>query len=275
MDAAQLPSFLTSGTVEDLLADAAAPAWGTRAFVEQVMGGPVSVHVRAEDPRRADIAAAVRRVWDLLHRIDAVLSPWRTDSDLLRMRRGELDAAAAHPWLAEVRALTDESERVTGGLFTTDLPAPDGSRGWDPTGLVKGWAGDLAAQVLAGVPGISYAVNAAGDVRVGVTPGGPRDPWEVGVEDPARPGQMAVVVSLVEGALATSGTAARGAHVMDPRVVVDGHPAPATPQLTSVSVLGPTLTWADAWATASLLDPGALAAAGPAWAAYRVVSRTV
>lgn len=51
-------------------------------------------------------------------------------------------------------------------------------------------------------------------------------------------------MSLTEGAVATSGTAARGAHLYDP----------ANGQMVdrggSVTVTGPTLLWADIWATA-------------------------
>ena len=40
----------------------------------------------------------------------------------MRVRRGELSADDAHPWLAEVRGLCAEAVERTGGLFTADLP---------------------------------------------------------------------------------------------------------------------------------------------------------
>lgn len=272
MDAAQLPAFLTSGTVEDLLHDdVPAEQWSTRSYVEQVMGGPVSVHVRAADPDRGDVVAAVQEVWDLLHRIDDVFSLWREDSQLWRLRAEDLDPADADPMIGQVRALTDRAERATGGLFTTDLVGPDGARGWDPTGLVKGWAGDQAGRLLRRLPGIAYCVNAAGDVLCGRSLGGPRAVWEIGVEDPARRDRLAAVVPIVEGAVATSGTAARGEHIVDPRRGSSGEGAPRTTSAPrSVTVVGPELTWADAWATACFLNPGALVAAPPAWSGYRV-----
>jgi thiamine biosynthesis lipoprotein len=58
-------------------------------------------------------------------------------------------------------------------------------------------------------------------------------------------------VPLTDGGLATSGNAARGAHILDPRdaqpVVREG----------SATVWGPTLLWADVWATALFVDPDA------------------
>ena len=68
--------------------------------------------------------------------------------------------------------------------------------------------------------------------------------WRIGIEDPTDLTRTAEVVTLTRGAVATSGTAARGAHLYDPagrRMV--GRPG-------STSVHGPSLLWADIWATA-------------------------
>ena len=59
------------------------PVLARRAFVDQVMGMPVSVHVRAVDTSRSDVEAAAARVFAHLHRVDAVLSTWRADSVVL------------------------------------------------------------------------------------------------------------------------------------------------------------------------------------------------
>jgi len=227
------------------------PAYGTRAFVEQVMGMPVSIHVRAADPGRADVAAAVANAYAHLRRVDSVLSPWRHDSDLLRVRRGELDPAEAHPWLAEVTALAAEAESATGGLFTSRLTGPDGSTGFDPTGLAKGWAVVGAAAHLEVVDRISFCVNAGGDLTVGVgrNLAGFSSTWRVGIQDPVDPMAVVDVVEVSRGAVATSGGAARGAHVVDPRTGVP------VDRPGSVTVIGPDLLWADVWATAAWVDP--------------------
>ena len=56
---------------------------------------------------------------------------------------------------------------------------------------------------------------------------------------------MIAVVPLRTGAVATSGTAHRGAHLVDART---GRPPTG---VTSVTVIGPSLTWADIDATAA------------------------
>lgn len=68
----------------------------TQAWVEQIMGMPISVHVRAAQRDRGDVAAAVAQVFDHLRRVDAVFSTWRADSELMRWRRGDLAIGEAH-----------------------------------------------------------------------------------------------------------------------------------------------------------------------------------
>ncbi|MBO1754870.1 FAD:protein FMN transferase [Allobranchiibius sp. CTAmp26] len=236
------------------------------------MGLPISIHVRAQDLERADIRSAVRRTYDHLRTVDAVFSTWRDDSDLLRVRRGTLHPRDAHPWVGEVRTLCEEASAATDGRFTTDLVGPDGTRGWDPTGLVKGWGVREAAQHLSAVAGVRFCVNAGGDLVCG---GGPRSDaidatWRVGLEDPVDPQHITRVVALTDGALATSGTGARGQHIVDPATA-----RPVETDLTSISITGPDLMWADVWATASFVDPGLLAShPDPRWQEYEIVGRT-
>ena len=236
------------------------------------MGLPISIHLRAVDLGRADMEAAVGRVYDHLRTVDRVFSTWRDDSDVLRVRRGLLDPRDAHPWVGQVRELCDQARDATDGRFTTDLVGPDGSRGWDPTGLVKGWGVREAAGALRELPGVRFCVNAGGDLVCG---GGPRSDsidatWRVGLEDPADPQHITRVVALADGALATSGTGARGQHIVDPAT-----DRPVASDLTSISITGPDLMWADVWATASFVDPALLAAhPDPRWRKYEVVGRT-
>lgn len=62
------------------------------------------------------------------------------------------------------------------------------------------------------------------------------------------------VLPLRQGAVATSGTAARGRHITDPRTG-----EPVVEHLLSATVTGPSLTWADVLATATFVEgPAAL-----------------
>jgi thiamine biosynthesis lipoprotein len=65
------------------------------------------------------------------------------------------------------------------------------------------------------------------------------------VEDPADPGRVLAVVPVLTGAVATSGTAHRGQHLVDART---GRPPAA---VASVTVIAGSLTDADIDATAA------------------------
>ncbi len=231
----------------------APPAPARRVWVEPVMGMPVSIHLRAGDPgcdpgSRA-ATAAVARAFETFHELDAIFSTYRADSQLMRLRREEVGIEACSPLLQQALAVGERAEVVTRRAFPTLLPTGEGDLAFDPTGLVKGWAVDLASEHLTTLPGLSWCINAGGDLRVGAHPELPRSgadavSWRVGVEDPRDRSRIAETVTLVEGAVATSGTAARGAHLYDPTL------GRAVARPGSVTVVGPTLLWADIWATA-------------------------
>lgn len=226
--------------------DPAAPARPeVAAYVEQVMGMPVSVHIRGPRPRGADVRERVADVFAWLRRADALFSTYRPDSDVSRINAGTLALADADPLVREVRDLAALARLRTGGLFDVELPVPGGHT-FDPSGLVKGWAAERAATSLAQITGHDYCLNAGGDVVVGCSADGAL-PWRVGVADPSAVHQVLGVIERRSGAVATSGTAARGRHLIDPR---DGS-APTT--LLSVTVVGPSLMWADVLATAAFI----------------------
>ena len=220
------------------------------------MGMPISVHVRGDDVDSPTVTRVVEEAFDIVREANRLFSRYQQDSEVARIRRCELDPAQADPLVQQVAALCRQAGELTEGAFTDLLPADDGALRFDPTGLVKGWAADRAASRLADLPGASFCLNAGGDVVVGGTAGeangGPGSTWRVGIEDPRDRSRIAEVVELHHGGMATSGTAARGAHLYDPatRTFVD--------RTGSVTVVGPSLMWADVWATALFVGPPSL-----------------
>lgn len=220
-----------------------------RAWVEQIMGMPISIHLRGEGVDRPEAQEAVAEAFRILREMDSIFSTYRDDSDLMRLRREEVELSQCSPLVAEALRIGQEAEVLTRGAFTTLLPAGDGDLAFDPTGLVKGWAVDRASVPLLALERVSFCINAGGDLLIGAHPDMPSAGagaimWRVGVEDPLDRQRIATTLTLARGAVATSGTAARGAHLYDPesRELV-GRPG-------SVTVTGPTLLWADIWATA-------------------------
>jgi thiamine biosynthesis lipoprotein len=234
------------------------------------MGMPMSIHLRGEDLARPEAEKAVAAAFSLLARMDEIFSTWSPGSQVSRLRRGELALTDCDPLVDEAARIGSQAQQITGGAFTTLLPDADGMPRFDPTGLVKGWAVDLAGDELRGLPGVSWCINAGGDVRAGrhrhVPPTGDNAmPWRIGIENPYDRSQIDRVVPLIDGAVATSGTAARGAHLYDPRT------GQAVGRPGSTSVIGPDLLWADIWATALFVGGAATRAAFAEHTAYQVV----
>ncbi|MEU6402810.1 FAD:protein FMN transferase [Streptomyces sp. NPDC046985] len=205
------------------------------------MGTVFSFDVRGGDPEA--VGAALREAAAGLHRVDEVFSTYRDDSQISRLARGELTVEDCDPEVAEVLRLGTVAERVSGGWFGMRHRGP-----LDPTGIVKGWAAERAARRIAAAGASGVSVNGGGDVQLLGSPEADR-PWRIGVSDPLRPGALAAVVSAAgvgELAVATSGTAERGAHIHDPHTG-----RPALTDLVSATVIAPRLTWADCWATAA------------------------
>ena len=220
------------------------------------MGMPISIHVRGTNLDSPPVALVVEAAFDLLRQADRLFSTYQHGSEISRIRRGELDPSQADPLVREVIRLCQRARELTEGAFTDELPDDEGVPRLDPTGLVKGWAADRAACRLAELPGASFCLNAGGDVVVGATAAAAVDRsaalWRVGIEDPRDRSRIAEVVELSHGGVATSGTAARGAHLYDPgtRTFVE--------RTGSVTVVGPKLMWADVWATALFVGPDSL-----------------
>ena len=257
-----------------------------RAFVAQIMGLPMSIHVRGPLAREAAVEWAVDAAFDELRADDAMFSTWQRDSPVSRIRDGRDSLVDAHPRIRRVAALCELAGQRTGGAFSAWLPDPYRTVRFDPTGLVKGWAVERVAAAFDDElasdaarpdgegPGsarrdpaldLDRYVGLGGDLDLRVAR--PEQPaWRVGVADPARPGEVLATLGVRDGAVATSGTAERGTHLWDPRT---GGAADAG--LASVTVVGRSLAWADAIATALFV---AGEAAVPRWTrrGYRVLT---
>lgn len=223
------------------------------------MGTVVSIDIRDPDPggpagRAAATAVEAAVAW--LREVDARFSPFRADSEIRRLDRGSLALDDCHPDVRHVLRACADLRLETDGAFDIRGHRADGAL--DPSGFVKGWAIDEAADLLTAAGVRSFAINAGGDIVVRGEPA-PGRAWRVGVRDPADARRVAAVLAVRDGAIATSGLYERGAHIRDPR---SGEVPGA---YESVTVVGPTLGLADAWATAAF----ALGAAGPAAVAAR------
>jgi thiamine biosynthesis lipoprotein len=205
--------------------------------VEQVMGLPISIALRGRHAGTAAGAAAWAEVVAELRAVDRTFSSYRADSWVSRHNAGEpLDTPAV---VAHALALAERARRESGGAFDVRRHGL-----LDLDGVVKGWAIERASRLLRELDGTDFSLSGGGDLVCWTADPHGR-PWQVGIEHPHDPQRLVGRVPVSRGAVATSGTAHRGAHIVDAR---SGRPPSG---VASVTVVGADLTWADIDATAA------------------------
>jgi FAD:protein FMN transferase len=230
--------------------------------IEEHWGTVISIDVR--DPIEENVVDAC---FTWFRRVDDLFSTWRADTEIMQIARGELRAENASQEMRDVLALSEQMRLESNGAFDiafcarANIAPRAGLAPLDPSGIVKGWAVERAGEILRAAGASCFFVNAGGDVLTRGRPAGSPAGWRVGIQHPWEPHRVAAVVAVAGGAIATSGRYERGDHVLDPR---SGLPAL---DVASVTVIGPDLAIADAYATAAVvLGP----AEGIAWLATRV-----
>lgn len=211
--------------------------------VEPVMGTTVTLDVRDRNRTAAELARAVLAGVAALHDADRTFSTYRPDSAVSRLRAGSCHPEDVPPEVADVRVRCAAATELTRGWF--DPWAMPG--GFDPTGLVKGWAAQRALREMTRFGVWHAVVNAGGDVAVIGDASGTADGsgWVIGIQDPFRPSELLAAVSSLGQCVATSGAYERGPLAIDPFSGRTVH------RLASATVVAADLAVADACSTAA------------------------
>ncbi len=255
----------------------AAPALARAAPATQSEGGAAfGSYWRLTLPAAADAGPAARAIGEIVARTDALMSPYRADSEIGRFNRARAGAMPAAPETLAVAWAAMEAAYATNCAFDPTLgplvarwgfgPIRDGVAGrlgsiaiedgallkteagatLDFCGIAKGHALDRMRGGLMVRGYRDFLLELGGEVTAaGHHPSGRR--WRVGLDG------TRLALSLGDESVATSGSLAQNyrigrttySHIIDP-----GTKTPADGGLLSVSVFGPSGTDADAMATA-------------------------
>lgn len=199
-----------------------------------IMGMPVTlmVHDRALSDEQ------IKKVFAIFTDIDKKYSPYKESSEVSRLAKiPPLKRHYSHE-LAGILKLAEETKRSTKGYFDVEHNSV-----FDPSGIVKGWAIQKAADTLSRWTHDFY-IEAGGDIQVSGT-NEEGSPWHIGVRNPFERSEHVVTVRLEDAAIATSGTAIRGAHIYDP---INNSKLTS---VVSISVIAPRIVDADRMATAA------------------------
>lgn len=198
-----------------------------------IMGMPVVIDIPGLQNE-----SIIQEAFNELKKVDEQFSPFKPDSELSRFKRGELSAETVSIGMKAVMKACLEAERYTGGFFSARY-----SGEFDPSGFVKGWAvGEVKNRLLE--KGFStFCISAGGDV---VTKSSGDKTWRIGIQHPKKKSKVLGTVLAKNLAIATSGSYARGRHIINPKTK-----KPATFFL-SLTVAGPNITKADVFATTAM-----------------------
>ena len=229
------------------------PVWGTIVDVD------ISSSLVSED----GLNQGMQQVIDFCKKVDSDFSTYIDTSWVTRLRTNKVEITSCPPAVQEVWQLCLQAKHLTDGAF--DPWAIEG--GFDPSGLVKGWAADKCADLLVSL-GIEHVqINAAGDLSLrGGFYDGVVKPWRIGVVNPDNRAEVVETFEISDGAIATSGTYERGAHIHDPfnGLIAIG--------AKSATVVGPMGWLCDALATALMVagEDGAKYFSQPELGRYKV-----
>ncbi len=211
--------------------------------IRQIMGMPVILEV-------VDAGASPQifaDVFDYFSYVDRKFSPFKDDSELSRINKGELALEDSSEDMRAIFGLAEQTRLESDGYFQIERAGH-----YDPSGIVKGWAIYRAARLLEQAGYENYSVYAGGDIQVGGRNEQGED-WQVGIQNPFKADEIVKVLHLQDCGVATSGTYERGQHIYNPKAPDDPIEA-----IVSLTVIGPNIYEADRFATAAF----AMGAAG-------------
>lgn len=199
------------------------------------MGMPITVEVVDAAVTQEEID----QVFAYFSWVDDTFSTYKATSEISRINRGELPLTESSEEMKAILALSEQTKKDTRGYFDIQR-----DHMYDPSGIVKGWAIQNAADRLQAQGFCNFYIDAGGDIQVM----GYKDDhkWRVGIRNPFNRNENVKVLAITDRGVATSGTAIRGQHIYDPY-----NPNTPLQDVVSITVIGPNIYEADRFATAA------------------------
>ncbi len=199
----------------------------------QIMGMPVTLKLVSGTPE------ILGQVFNYFREVDARYSTYKINSEISRINSG-LPKSQWSREMRQVLKLCEQTKLQANGYFNIKHNGL-----LDPSGLVKGWAINNAADLLLKHGYDDLYIEAGGDIQThGHNQHG--EPWHIGIRSPFNRHQIIKTVHVTDEGVATSGTYIRGQHVYNPI-----NPNKPPTGIVSLTVIGPNIYEADRFATAA------------------------
>jgi thiamine biosynthesis lipoprotein len=202
------------------------------------MGMPVQLEIPDTRVTQEDYDV----VFEYFIAIDERFSTYKEGSEISKINRGEITESEYSDEMKEVLVLAKETEKATNGYFNIHTP----SGLIDPSGLVKGWAIQNAAELLRARGMSNFYLDVGGDIQTSGVDGEGNE-WSIGIRNPLNTADRNEIVKVVYPhgkGVATSGSYVRGAHIYNPHAVSE-----QPHEYVSLTVIGPNVFEADRYAT--------------------------
>lgn len=198
-----------------------------------IMGMPITVEIIGEDNKKV-----YSKIFKYFESVDRKFSTYKSDSEVSKINRKEIYGTQMSDEMKKVIALAEKTKKESDGFFNVYHKGI-----FDPSGVVKGWSMQIAADILLQMGYKNFYINAGGDIQVSGKNSKGKS-WKVGIRNPFNRFENVKVVSIKNGAVATSGTYIRGEHIYNPY-------GKTSDNIVSVSVIGKNIADADRYATAA------------------------
>jgi thiamine biosynthesis lipoprotein len=201
----------------------------------------MGMHITVEIIDKKATPEVFEEVFSYFTSVDKQFSTYKNDSEIMRINRGEISVENYSKEVKEIFALAEKTKRETSGYF--DIKKPDGTL--DPSGVVKGWAIQNAAELLLKKGYKNFYIDAGGDVQSsGLNEEG--EDWSIGIRNPFKQEEIVKIVYTKGKGIATSGSYLRGQHIYNPHT-----PQEKLLEIVSLTVIGENVLEADRFATAA------------------------
>jgi FAD:protein FMN transferase len=200
-----------------------------------LMGMPITIEVVDSGVMQDDLD----KVFAYFVTVDDIFSTYKATSEISKINRGELLPAEYSEQMQSILALSAQTKKETHGYFDIQQNGM-----YDPSGIVKGWAIQNAANLLKTWGWQHFYIDAGGDIQVSGNKDGQL--WRIGIRNPFNRNEHVKVLALTDRGVATSGTAIRGQHIYDPY----NRDTPLL-DIASITIVGPNIYEADRFATAA------------------------
>lgn len=201
----------------------------------------MGMHITVEIIDEKATLEVFEEIFSYFTSVDKRFSTYKNDSEITRINRGEIQADNYSRDMQEILILAEKTKQETSGYF--DIKKPDGTL--DPSGVVKGWAIQNAAELLLKKGYKNFYIDAGGDIQsYGLNKEG--KVWSIGIRNPLKIEEIVKVVRAPGKGIATSGSYLRGQHIYNPHL-----PKGELVEIVSLTVIGENILEADRFATAA------------------------